>query len=186
MEQPEGQQFRVVFNKPDESNGPIRLEKEAFWAESLDYWYLWCFCSHYHAVAVKVPLDATLRDPDTDFDSFESINNVYSPACDEVLQTTAYIAAEFGRDEFQDNALQFIFGNEDLNDNPRYSNGPLCYSTSYAFFLRVYNDVVCKTDVEQLQTFTKILFYWYRVSMHEGLWGRLVADSMRDSAQVTM
>ena len=30
MEQPEGRQFRVVFNKPDESNGPIRLEKEAF------------------------------------------------------------------------------------------------------------------------------------------------------------
>ena len=121
-------------------------------------------------MAVKVPSDATLRDPDTDFNSFQSINNVYSPACDDVLQTTAYIAAEFGRDDFQDNALQFIFGDEDLNDNPRYSNGPLCYSTSYAFFLRVYNDVVC---IKQVLSNYKLLqnfgFYLYRVLMHEGL-----------------
>ena len=98
-------------------------------------------------MAVKIPQDASsdvsLNDPDTDFNSFDSINNVYSSTCEAVSQTTAYIAAEFGSDEFQGSTLEFIFGKEDtVNDRERYTNGLLCYSTSYAFFLRVYNDVV--------------------------------------------
>ena len=105
------------------------------------------FSSHYHAVAVLVAQDSasdvSLGDPDADFNSFDSIDNVYSPACEKVSQTTAYIAAEFGSDEFQGSTLEFTFGKEDtVNDKERYANGPLCYSTSYAFFLRVYNDVV--------------------------------------------
>ena len=99
--------------------------------------------SHYHAVAVRVPPDAqTLDDPNTDFATFESINNVHS--CEAITQNTAYIAAEFGRDEFQGSILLFTFGKSDgtPNDNKRYTNDLLCYSTNYAFFLRVYNDVV--------------------------------------------
>ncbi|CAI8026225.1 Receptor-type tyrosine-protein phosphatase delta [Geodia barretti] len=125
-QQPGGRQFSVVFNKPDETNGPI---------------------SHYHAVAVLVSQDSasdgSLGDPDTDFNSFDSIDSVYSPACEKVSQTTAYIAAEFGSDEFQGSTLEFTFGKEEdtVNDRERYTNGPLCYSTSYGFFLRVYNDV---------------------------------------------
>ena len=89
-------------------------------------------------------MDVTLRDPDTDFGSFDSIDKTYSSACEDVQQTTAYIAAEFGSDSFQGNSLQFTFGNVDetLNDKQRYSNGLLCYLTNYAVFLRVYNDVV--------------------------------------------
>lgn len=94
---------------------------------------------------MRVSPGVPLSSPDADFDSFESIDNVYPSECGDVSQNTAYIAAEFGSDKFQGSTLQFTFGEEDetLNDNPRYRNGLLCYSTSYAFFLRVYNDVVC-------------------------------------------
>ena len=105
-------------------------------------------CSHYHAVAVRVSSDSRpLQDPNTDFDSFESINNVHS--CDPISETTAYIAAEFGSDKFTDDTLQFIFGDIDdtLNDKPQYFNDLLCFSTKYAFFLRVYNDVVRKNKI---------------------------------------
>ena len=93
---------------------------------------------------MRFPTDAELKHPDTDFDSFQSIDNVYSPACDEVSQNSAYIAAEFGSNKFKASTLQFTFGNDDstLTDRSRYNNGPLCYSTNYVFFLRVYNDVV--------------------------------------------
>ena len=113
----------------------------------LNYVTVW-FYSHYHAVAVLVAQDSasdgSLGDPDADFNSFDSIDSVYSPACEKVSQTTAYIAAEFGSDEFQGSTLEFTFGKEEdtVNDRERYTNGPLCYSTSYGFFLRVYNDVV--------------------------------------------
>ena len=103
------------------------------------------FLSHYHAVAVIVAMsDVSLSQPDTDFNSFDSINEVYSPACERVQQNTAYIVAEFGSDEFQGDNLEFTFGREQdtPNDRSTYTNGPLCYSTNYAFFLRVYNDVV--------------------------------------------
>lgn len=152
-EQPNGRQFIVVFNKPDDTKGPIRLY--SVWETGKEYtsceqkWYP-CnliFSSHYHAVAVRVPSDATLRHPNTDFGSFQSIDNVYSSECNGISQSTAYIAAEFGSDKFQGITLQFTYGDdledESLNDNQRYSNGLLCYSTRYAFFLRVYNDVVC-------------------------------------------
>ena len=107
---------------------------------------------------MRVSPGIPLRDPNTDFDSFESIDNVYPSECEAVSQNTAYIAAEFGSDKFQGNTLQFTFGEEDdtLNDNPRYVNGLLCYSTSYAFFLRVYNDVVRYTPPVDLS----IYFVW--------------------------
>ena len=116
-----------------------------------DLWYNG-LSSHYHAIAVIVPPDVTLSDPNTDFGSFQSIDNVYSSACGEVSEITAYIAAEFSSDKFQDDRLQFTFGDGDdpLNDRSRYSNGLLCYATNYAFFLRVYNDVVCYILVSRM------------------------------------
>ena len=104
--------------------------------------------SHYHAVAVIVPPASTLNTlPDVEFPTYQSIDNVYSSECEPPSRSTAYIAAEFSHDEFDSDTvtIQFTFGDdsETLNDNPRYdNNGPLCYSTKYAFFLRVYNDVV--------------------------------------------
>lgn len=133
---------------------------------------------------MRVSADIPLRNPNTDFDSFESIDNVIPSECEPVSQNMAYIAAEFDSDKFQGSTLQFTFGKEDgtLNDNPRYRNGLLCYSTSYAFFLRVYNDLVCYTPPVDL--LCDVHMPWGAFSVILAIWDHTVMSVFKSRSYI--
>ncbi len=66
----------------------------------------------------------------------------YSDTADCILplltKQEAYIAAEFGDDDFPDNDVYIVGDPTQPNDNDLYENGPLCYGATYTFFLRAY------------------------------------------------
>ena len=105
-------------------------------------------CSHYHVVVVILPQDQILQDlqhPDMLFPSFTDLDKYSPELCDQNFQTPkAYITAEFGQDLYPTDKL-FIVGADDdddvnsPNDRPElYTNGVLCYSGRYTFFIRAY------------------------------------------------
>ncbi len=56
----------------------------------------------------------------------------------------AYVTAEMSGDLYKDlTADKFVVGQDDVNspnDRPnRYTNGPLCFDTSYTFFVRAFS-----------------------------------------------
>ena len=55
------------------------------------------------------------------------------------LNPVAYITAEFADNLFPADNMFVVGGDDQPNDHAdRYSNGPLSYGSSYAFFLRTY------------------------------------------------
>ena len=65
--------------------------------------------------------------------SYDDVNGHSGP------DPAAYITAEFADDLFPVDNMFVVGGNDQPNDHAdRYSNGPLSYGSSYAFFLRTY------------------------------------------------
>lgn len=102
-------------------------------------------CSHYHVVVVILPLGQTpnnLRGPDTVYGSLDDFIVYSKSLCDEDFSTAkAYITAEFDGDLLPASG-RFVVGGEGddaPNDRPEvYTNGLLCFSGSYTFFVRAY------------------------------------------------
>lgn len=122
--------------------------------------------SHYQVVVVLLAPsqnEGTLNDPDVQFPP-DGLQETYSPAfCDEDFpMSKAYVTAEFGANLFPNNMI-FIVGGEEgqnaPNDRPdSYTNGLLCYSAQYLFFVRAYP--VLDLQVKRFLVFcTK--FYWH-------------------------
>ena len=109
---------------------------------------LYLHCSHYHIVVVLLRsgtslTDNGLDDPNADYPTFRSLtSDDQDPATcpNPILRSPlVYIAAEFGDDLFPTDG-QFTVGdptepNDQMDD---YKNDPLCYSSTYSFFLRAY------------------------------------------------
>ena len=109
---------------------------------------LYLHYSHYHVVVVLLRSGTSLTDnglsrPDTNYPTFRSLtSNDQDPAtCPNPIlgSPLVYIAAEFGDDLFPTDG-QFTVGdptapNDQMDD---YKNDPLCYSSTYSFFLRAY------------------------------------------------
>ena len=97
-------------------------------------------------VVVFLPFGQTqddLTDPDTQYTSLDDFDSYRESFCDEEFSSAkAYITAEFDGGNFPDSGL-FIVGGDDgvnsPNDQPDlYTNGFLCFSGSYTFFVRAY------------------------------------------------
>ena len=86
---------------------------------------------------------AGLSRPDSDYTTLESLQEFsYSNIqCDNPNGPNIYIAAEFSDGDFPSNDL-YVIGDENQPNDRRenYSNGVLCSSQAYVFFLRVYTD----------------------------------------------
>ncbi len=103
--------------------------------------------SHYHVVVVLLrtgttPDDNGLSNPDTNYPTLNNLTQFsYFDTADCVVplltEQEAYIAAEFGDDDFPDNNVYIVGDPTQPNDND-YVNGPLCYGATYTFFLRAY------------------------------------------------
>lgn len=102
--------------------------------------------SHYHVVVVILlpgqTSDDLMGDPDTAYDSLDDLDVHRESFCEQEFSTAkAYITAEFGQDLFPAGGL-FIVGGVGINapnDNPdNYTNGHLCFSGRYTFFVRAY------------------------------------------------
>ena len=98
--------------------------------------------SHYQVAVVILPKAtdiSSLVSPDTEFQNINGVD--YDETfCDRDFSTPfVYVTAEFARDLLPSDG-QFIVGLEDQpNDRPSiYTNGLLCFSKSYTFFLRAY------------------------------------------------
>ena len=111
----------------------------------LNDWFL--IHSHYQVGVVLLPDGASIQNlghPDT---QFPNINEVpYDPSfCDRASPSvaTAYVTAEFASNLFPPDR-EFIVGQEEVTGNSPndrtavYTNGLLCNSKSYTFFLRAY------------------------------------------------
>ena len=98
-------------------------------------------------VVVILPQDQNLEDlqhPDILFPSITDLD-IYSPElCDQNSQAPkAYITAEFGQNLYPRDKLFIVGANDDddvnsPNDQSQYTNGVLCYSGRYTFFIRAY------------------------------------------------
>ncbi len=89
------------------------------------------------------PQDNGLTHPDTDYGTLSSLTHFSYPdtadcAVPRLTEQEAYIAAEFGDDDFPDNDVYIVGDPTQPNDNNQYENGPLCYGATYTFFLRAY------------------------------------------------
>ena len=103
--------------------------------------------SHYQVVAIHLRDGTTtlaennLAHPDINYPDFISLMQFLYESVDCNQPNTApmaYIAAEFDSLLFPSNGV-FVVGDEQQpNDRAAYRNGPLCYGTTYSFFLRVY------------------------------------------------
>ena len=84
-------------------------------------------------------------DPDVDYPTFESLqvfsySNISSCSNTDPSEPMAYIAAEFSDDLFPDNGLYTVGDEDEPNDREDdYTNGRLCPSATYTFFLRTYS-----------------------------------------------
>ena len=103
--------------------------------------------SHYQIVVVFLPEGTDVSDlsaPDIEFNSRASLmdNNL---ACDsKPIGVSAYITAEMSSVLYDGLNGKFVVGQDkdsdpnSPNDIELYTNGPLCYSTRYTFFIRAY------------------------------------------------
>ena len=87
-----------------------------------------------------------LSDPDIQFPTIDSLRTYSDIECgDPGTSAIGYITAEFGDNFFGgQNTLEFTVGDSDSpNDRQnRYTNGLLCFATSYTFFVRAYTEAV--------------------------------------------
>ena len=89
-----------------------------------------------------------LREPDIQFPSINSFGTYDDIDCGNPgTNAIAYITSEFDDNFFgTGNTLDFTVGDSDSpNDRQnQYTNGLLCFSTSYTFFVRAYTEVVSR------------------------------------------
>ena len=87
-----------------------------------------------------------LSDPDVQFPTIDSLRTYSDIECGNPgTSAIGYITAEFDDDFFDnENTLEFTVGDSDSpNDRQnRYTNGLLCFATSYTFFVRAYTEAV--------------------------------------------
>lgn len=108
-------------------------------------------------VVVILPLGLTqdeLDDPDIEYSSLDDLDAYTENFCDQDFTSAkAYITAEFGGDLFPDSGLFVVGGEEGVNaPNDRtnlYSNGLLCFSRRYSFFVRAYPQLNLMVRLEQ-------------------------------------
>ena len=101
-------------------------------------------------VVVFLPFGQTqddLPDPDTQYTSLDDFDSYRESFCDEEFSSAkAYITAEFSGDLFPDSDFFIVGGSDGVNspnDQPDlYTNGLLCFSGNYTFFLRAYSTLV--------------------------------------------
>ena len=100
-------------------------------------------------IVVLLPTGVSLDDlgaPDVQFPNIDSLRTYSDIECGNPGESAiGYITAEFDEDFFSDqNTLQFTVGDSSSpNDRPnRYTNGLLCFATSYTFFVRAYTEAV--------------------------------------------
>ena len=105
--------------------------------------------SHYQVIVVLLPRGVSLgdlSDPDVQFPTINSLRTYSDIECGNPgTSAIGYITAEFGDNVFgNENTMEFTVGDPDSpNDRPnRYTNGLLCFATSYTFFVRAYTEVV--------------------------------------------
>ena len=109
------------------------------------------FITHYQIIVVYLPLGTnvdSLQDPDDQFPQ-DSLGTYSDLPCGSMPpDPLAYVTAEMSRDLYMnliDNGGLFVVG-QNMDDNPNsrndrpslYTNGPLCYSTKYSFFVRAF------------------------------------------------
>ena len=99
--------------------------------------------SHYQVGVVLLPEGASVQNLQHPDDLFPNVNGTaYDPsACDRASPTvaSAYVTAEFASGLFPSGGVFLVGSPNSPNDRPSvYTNGELCYSKSYAFFLRAY------------------------------------------------
>ena len=104
--------------------------------------------SHYHIIVVFLPEGTNINDlsaPDEEFDSRGSLKNINLPCDNKPAGVSAYITAEMSNALYGDLNGKYVVGQDkdsdsnSPNDRPElYTNGPLCYSTRYTFFVRAY------------------------------------------------
>ena len=87
-----------------------------------------------------------LRDPDVQFPTIDSLRTYSDIDCGNPgTSAIAYITSEFDDNFFgSENTLDFTVGDSSSpNDRQnQYTNGLLCFSTSYTFFVRAYTEAV--------------------------------------------
>lgn len=89
---------------------------------------------------------ADLNDPDTSFGSLDERDTYQESFCDQDMPSAkAYITAEFSDALRPDDDL-FVVGGKGIaapNDRPdQYTNGLLCFSGRYVFFVRAYSETI--------------------------------------------
>ena len=104
--------------------------------------------SHYHIIVVFLPEGTNINDlsaPDVEFNSRGSLENVNLPCDTKPTGVSAYITAEMSSALYGGLNGKFVVGQDkdsdpnSPNDRPGlYTNGPLCNSALYAFFVRAY------------------------------------------------
>lgn len=79
--------------------------------------------------------------PDVDYPNIGSLQEFFYQDinCDQPrTDPMAYIAAEFDASLYPGDGFFIVGDDQQPNDQDAYKNGPLCYGTSYSFFLRIY------------------------------------------------
>lgn len=99
-------------------------------------------CSHYQVAVVILPRDtgiSSLGDPDTQFSNINQVAYDETFCSREFTSPFVYVTAEFARDLLPSSG-QYVIGQESQPNDRRnlYTNGFLCFSKSYTFFLRAY------------------------------------------------
>ena len=107
--------------------------------------------THYQVIVVFLPEGTAISDlnsdskvqfPQQDIGTYADLSCNSKPS-----SSYAYITAEMSGDLYKDlRADKFVVGQDkdddvnSLNDHPnRYTNGPLCFDTSYTFFVRAFS-----------------------------------------------
>ena len=112
--------------------------------------------SHYQIIVVYLPPGTNVEDlshPDVEFPNIEQRSDL--PCGNKPPNPLAYVTAEMSRDSYNTlltNGLFVVGQNKDddpssPNDHPDITNGPLCYSTRYSFFIRGYSVSSTKVSI---------------------------------------
>ena len=134
----------VTFPPFDETNGQIRSVSTKMCSHYNNSNYvviMLSLCSHYQVAVVIIPngMDPSqLEHPDMEFRDINGITYDETFCDREFTSPHVYVTAEFARDLLPSNNEYIIGQFGQPTDRPVYTNGLLCYSKNYVFFLRAY------------------------------------------------
>ncbi len=100
------------------------------------------FLSHYHIAVILLPdmYYELSKPPDEEYPTINNLNIYSEEFCKKkITGPIAYITTEFDDHMLKELFIVGLNGSQSPNDRPnKYHNGPLCYGTSYTFFVRAY------------------------------------------------